>query len=65
LAFNKACAQRYEEKELESELMREEVSKFKWELAWLGRQMYSTKRESFTLVENISAENIQMSLTWR
>lgn len=62
LAFNKAYAQRYEEKELESEVMREEVSKLKWELAWLRRQMYGTKRESFTLADDISAENIQLSL---
>jgi len=47
LAFNKAYAQRFEEKELESEVMREEVSKLKWELAWLRRQMYGTKKGVF------------------
>jgi len=54
--------QRNEENKLEYEVIREEVTLLKQELAWLRRQMYGVKREYVKLEDNISQKDIQLAL---
>lgn len=62
LALRKAGEQRYRQQLLDYEVMQEELTKLKQELAWLRRQMYGSKREYCKLAEGLTASDIQLAL---